>query len=84
MATTYQPTFGNTTIIPELIIKAWGKSTWDFGKKDSYFSKFIGSGRENIIQVWKTLVAAKAPALPHNQVAAADFSAGLKAEFDWG
>lgn len=59
MATTYQPTFGNTTIIPELIIKAWGKSTWDFGRKDSYFSKFMGSGRENIIQVMEDLSRGK-------------------------
>lgn len=35
----YQPTFGNTTIDPALILKAWAKSTWDFGKKEYYFSK---------------------------------------------
>ena len=55
----YQPTFGNTTIAPELILKAWGKSTWDFGKKESYFSKFMGTGFENIIQVQEDLSRGK-------------------------
>lgn len=59
MATTYTPTFGDTTIIPELVLKAWAKSTWDFGRKDSYFSKFMGSGRENIIQVMEDLSRGK-------------------------
>lgn len=55
----YQPTFGNTTIIPELILKAWAKSTWDFGKKDSYFSRFMGSGRDSVIQVHEDLSRGK-------------------------
>ena len=59
MADKYQPTYGNTVIIPELILKAWAKSTWDFGRKDSYFNKFMGSGRENIIQVMEDLSRGK-------------------------
>lgn len=55
----YQPTFGNTTIIPELVLKGWAKATWDFGRKDSYFSKFMGSGRENIIQILEDLSRGK-------------------------
>lgn len=55
----YAPTFGNTTIIPELILKAWAKSTWDFGKKDAYFSKFMGSGRDSVIQVHEDLSRGK-------------------------
>jgi len=56
---TYQPTFGKTTIAPELILKAWAKSTWDFAKKDSYFSKFMGHGRDNVIQVQEDLSRGK-------------------------
>lgn len=56
---TYQPTFGNTTIDPALILKAWAKSTWDFGKKEAYFSRFMGTGRENIIQVQEDLSRGK-------------------------
>lgn len=55
----YTPTFGNTTIDPALILKAWAKSTWDFGKKDSYFSKFMGTGRDNIIQIQEDLSRGK-------------------------
>ena len=55
----YTPTFGNTTIDPALILKAWAKSTWDFGKKDSYFSKFMGHGRDSIIQVMEDLSRGK-------------------------
>ena len=51
----YQPTFGNTTITPELILKAWAKSTWDFGRKESYFSKFMGHGRDSVIQIMEDL-----------------------------
>ena len=55
----YQPTFGNTTIIPELVLKSWAKATWDFGRKDSYFSKFMGTGQENIIQILEDLTRGK-------------------------
>ncbi|MBQ6298649.1 MAG: N4-gp56 family major capsid protein [Selenomonadaceae bacterium] len=55
----YQPTFGNTTIDPALILKAWAKSTWDFGKKESYFSKFMGHGRDSIIQIQEDLSRGK-------------------------
>ena len=55
----YTATYGNTTIDPALILKAWAKSTWDFGKKDSYFNKFMGSGRENIVQVQEDLSRGK-------------------------
>lgn len=55
----YNPTFGNTTIIPELILKAWAKSTWDFGKKEAYFSRFMGTGRDSIIQVHEDLSRGK-------------------------
>ena len=56
---TYQPTFGNTTIDPALILKAWAKATWDFGRKDSYFSKFMGHGRDSIIQIQEDLSRGK-------------------------
>ena len=59
MATNYQPTFGNTTIAPELVLKAWAKATWDFGRKDSYFKKFMGHGRDSIIQVQEDLSRGK-------------------------
>ena len=55
----YTPTFGNTTIDPALVLKAWAKSCWDFGKKESYFSKFMGTGRENIIQIQEDLTRGK-------------------------
>lgn len=55
----YQPTFGNTTIDPALILKAWAKSTWDFGKKESYFNKFMGHGRDSIIQIQEDLSRGK-------------------------
>jgi len=55
----YQPTFGNTTVAPALILKAWAKNCWDFGKKESYFDKFMGTGRENIIQVQEDLSRGK-------------------------
>ena len=55
----YQPTFGNTTIAPELILKSWAKATWDFGKKESYFSKFMGHGRDSIIQIQEDLSRGK-------------------------
>lgn len=55
----YQPTFGNTTIDPALILKAWAKSTWDFAKKEAYFSRFMGTGRENIVQVQEDLSRGK-------------------------
>ncbi len=55
----YQPTFGNTTIPNELILKAWAKSTWDFGKKESYFNKFMGNSHENIIQIQEDLSRGK-------------------------
>ena len=51
----YQPTYGKTTIDPALILKAWAKSTWDFGKKESYFNKFMGHGRDSIIQIQEDL-----------------------------
>ena len=62
MATSYVPTYGKTeitTIAPELILKAWAKATWDFGKKDSYFSKFMGHGRDSVIQVQEDLSRGK-------------------------
>lgn len=55
----YQPTFGNTTIDSALILKAWAKSTWDFGKKESYFSRFMGTGRDSIVQVHEDLSRGK-------------------------
>ena len=55
----YQPTFGNTTIPTELILKAWAKNTWDFGKKEAYFNKFMGNSHENIIQVQEDLSRGK-------------------------
>lgn len=55
----YQPTFGNTTIAIELILKAWAKSTWDFGKKESYFERFMGTSRDSIIQVHEDLSRGK-------------------------
>ena len=55
----YTPTFGNTTIDEALILKAWAKATWDFGKKESYFSKFMGHGRDSIIQVMEDLSRGK-------------------------
>ena len=55
----YTPTFGNTEIDPALILKAWAKSTWDFGKQDSYFSKFMGTERDNIIQIQEDLSRGK-------------------------
>ena len=55
----YQPTFGNTTIDPALILKAWAKSTWDFGKKESYFNKFMGHERDSIIQIQEDLSRGK-------------------------
>lgn len=55
----YQPTFGNTTIAPELILKAWAKSTWDFGKKEAYFSRFMGTGRDSVIQIHEDLSRGK-------------------------
>ena len=56
---TYQPTFGNTTIPTELILKSWAKMTWDFGKKESYFNKFMGHGRYSIIQIQEDLSRGK-------------------------
>lgn len=56
---TYTPTFGNTTIPSELILKAWAKTTWDFGKKESYFSRFMGHGRDSIIQIQEDLSRGK-------------------------
>ncbi len=56
---TYTPTFGNTTIDPALILKAWAKSTWDFGKKESYFNRFMGHGRDSIIQIQEDLSRGK-------------------------
>ena len=55
----YQPTFGNTTIDPALILKSWAKMTWDFGKKESYFNKFMGHGRESVIQIYEDLSRGK-------------------------
>ena len=55
----YQPTFGNTTIPTELILKAWAKNTWDFGKKESFFSKFMGHSFDSIIQVQEDLSRGK-------------------------
>lgn len=55
----YQPTFGNTTIDPALILKAWAKNTWDFGKKESYFSKFMGHSFDSIIQIQEDLSRGK-------------------------
>ena len=55
----YQPTFGNTTIDSALILKAWAKSTWDFGKKESYFSRFMGTDRDSIVQVHEDLSRGK-------------------------
>ena len=55
----YTPTFGNTTIDPALILKAWAKSTWDFGKKEAYFSRFMGSSRDSVIQVQEDLSRGK-------------------------
>ena len=63
MATTYTPTYGNTKIdVPvsqDLILKSWAKATWDFGKKESYFNKFMGHGRESVIQVMEDLSRGK-------------------------
>ena len=55
----YTATYGNTTIDPALILKAWAKSTWDFAKKEAYFNKFMGNGRENIIQIQEDLSRGK-------------------------
>ena len=55
----YTPTFGNTTIPTELILKSWAKSTWDFGVKESYFSRFMGSGRDSVVQVHEDLSKGK-------------------------
>lgn len=55
----YQPTFGKTTIDPALILKAWAKSTWDFGKKEAYFSRFMGNSRDSVIQVQEDLSRGK-------------------------
>lgn len=55
----YTPTFGNTTIPSELILKSWAKSTWDFGKKEAYFSRFMGTSRDSIIQVQEDLSKGK-------------------------
>ena len=52
---TYVPTFGNTTIDPALVMKAWAKATWDIGKKEAYFNKFMGHSQESIIQVQEDL-----------------------------
>lgn len=63
MATTYQPTYGNTVIdtpvSQDLILKSWAKATWDFGRKESYFNKFMGHGRESVIQVMEDLSRGK-------------------------
>ena len=59
MATNYQPTFGKTTIAPELILKAWAKACWDFGRSGSYFKKFMGHSRESIIQIQEDLSRGK-------------------------
>lgn len=56
---TYTPTFGNTTIDPALILKAWAKATWDFGKKESYFNRFMGHSRDSIIQIHEDLSRGK-------------------------
>lgn len=56
---TYQPTFGNTTIDPALVMKAWAKATWDFGKKESYFNRFMGHSRESIVQIQEDLSRGK-------------------------
>ncbi|MBQ4404265.1 MAG: N4-gp56 family major capsid protein [Selenomonadaceae bacterium] len=55
----YQPTFGNTTIPTELILKAWAKNTWDCGKQESYFSKFMGTSSDSIIQIQEDLSRGK-------------------------
>lgn len=52
-------TYGNSSIPDELVLKAWAKATWDFGKKESYFSKFMGHGRDSIIQVHEDLSRGK-------------------------
>lgn len=39
----------------DLILKAWAKATWDFGKKEAYFSRFMGHGSDSVIQVYEDL-----------------------------
>ena len=41
------------------ILKAWAKNTWDFGKKESYFSKFMGHSFDSIIQIQEDLSRGK-------------------------
>lgn len=48
-----------TTIPNELILQAWAKSTWDFGKKESYFNKFMGTSHDSIIQIQEDLSRGK-------------------------
>lgn len=55
------PTYVNGTTVlgtsapPELVPKYWAKKIWETGKRKSYFSRFMGKGSSNIIQIVKDL-----------------------------
>ncbi len=58
--TQIEPNISSTLKLSEdLILKAWAKATWDFGKKEAYFSRFMGHGSGNVIQVYEDLSRGK-------------------------
>ena len=50
--------FADTSAVetaPELLMRAWAKSTWEAGVKKTFFDKFTGNSPENIIQIKEEL-----------------------------